>query len=169
MPYDKTTTTRSTETHQNKALLIFGCAASLAGIISLLASLSDSDIAPGIIIFWILVGAGLLTAYFVTRADKTYLYTTDNTAFIFYNNKPSLEEVDTFITEVINTRNEQLLLKYGMPNKNLPYASQLENLNWLLNIQAITLNDYNDKVAQLNNIFNTTSGKSSIGFSAVKD
>ncbi len=169
MPFEKITTTRRTETHQNKALLVFGCAASLAGIITLLASFSDSGIASGVMVFWILLGGGLLTAYFLTRAHKTYLYTTDNTAFIFYIDKPSRDEVNIFITDLISIRNEHLILKYGIPNKNLPYASQPENFNWLLNIQAIALTDYNEKVALLNTLFTTASGKSSIGFSSVKD
>jgi len=68
----------------------------------------------------------------------TYLYTTENKLIEFYSNIPSNTEVANFIENVINERNIYLLSKYGSINRNLEYAPQLDNLNWLLNTKAIS-------------------------------
>ena len=167
--FEKITTTKTYHTSQNKALLIFACVCFIAGILTFGASFSDASISAGTILIWLFIGGVLLFSYIKTKANKIFLYTTDNTAFIFYSNKPSNEAVEEFINEIIKTRNINLITKHGSPNRNLQYASQLENLNWLLNIQALSLETYNAKVDLLNSMFNTGGGKSSIGFTSVKE
>ena len=167
--FEKITTTKKYNTNQNKPLLFLACIFFVAGLISFIASSSDSSVSATTTLIWLLLGGCCLFAYFKTRIYRIFLYTSDNTAFIFNRDKPSREEVENFIDNIIKKRNISLVAKYGNPNRNLQYASQLENLNWLLNIQAITLDDYNTKVGLLNSLFSTTSGKSNIGFASAKD
>ena len=169
VPFEKITTTKTYHTSQNKALLIFACVCLIAGILTFIASFSDASVNAGTILIWLFLGGVLLFFYLKTKTNKIFLYTTDNTAFIFYSNKPSNEAVEEFINAIIKTRNINLITKFGNPNRNLQYASQLENLNWLLNIQALSLETYNSIVDLLNSMFNTSGGKSSIGFTSVKE
>jgi hypothetical protein len=166
--FEKITTTKTYYTQQNKALLFLSCIFFVAGFISFGASFSDSSVSAVTILVWLFLAGCCLFAYFKTRVYKIYLYTSDNTALIFNRDKPSRQEVESFIDNIIKTRNTNLITKYGNPNRNLQYASQLENLNWLLNVQAMTLDDYNMKVNLLNSLFNTTSG-SGIGFTSAKN
>ncbi len=92
------------------------------------------------------------------------MYTTENKFIDFYSDRPSSEEVSKFIENVIAERNLYLISKYGNINRNLEYGPQLDNLNWLLNSKAISKKKYDEKLNELNLLFNSNQANSPIGF-----
>jgi len=60
-----------------------------------------------------------------------------------YKEIPNKTEVYNFIEELIIARNEYLKTNYTRIDKNLSYESQFSKLEWLKNIEAISITEFN--------------------------
>lgn len=162
--FEQIKTDRITEVDHNIGLLI---GASVIGAIGLLIFFIDfsegNDLSATPI--WLGISTALFICYISTKKKKLYLQLTDAKPIEFFANKDSIEDVRNFLDLLIVHRNSYLVSKYGNVNKYLEYPAQFENLNWLLNMRAISKKIYDEKVEQLNNTFNNHSSNKPIGFS----
>ncbi len=163
--FEQLKTNKASEVEHNKFLVVCASLATFFTICLFAASQSDKTIETSTTLFWAFVSVVLFSVYFLLRTKKTYLYTTDNKFIDFYSDKPSTEEVSRFIENLLNERNSFLVSRYGNPNRNLEYAPQLENLNWLLNTKAISKAKYDEKLMELNSLFGSHQNVNPIGFS----
>jgi hypothetical protein len=109
-------------------------------------------------------GVALFFVYLFTRRRKIRLLTTDHHPIDFDVKKHSIDKVNDFIDILFKERNEYLSSKYGIPTRNLDYAVQLNNFNWLLSTRAISKQAYDDKIKELNALFGSTASTKPIGF-----
>ncbi|OIQ97371.1 hypothetical protein GALL_206310 [mine drainage metagenome] len=161
--FEQIKTNKASEIDHNKFLLVCANIAAFFFLLFFIMSFSDRTIEGSTIIFWLVTSLAIFIIYFFSRSKKIYLYTTENKLIEFYADKPNENEVNEFIEELLNERTTYLVSKYGNPNRNLEYAPQLDNLNWLLNVKAITKSTYDEKIRELNSLFNNISN-SPIGF-----
>jgi hypothetical protein len=87
---------------------------------------------------------------------KSSFYLADNNnqnAIRFLIDKPSKEELSDFINSLKLERKKVLIAKYGQITNLLSYEQQLNSLNWLSSAQALSKEEYESKVAQLNSLF----------------
>jgi hypothetical protein len=80
----------------------------------------------------------------------------NSNALEFLVNKPSEEEVEVFIHNLIHTRRSYLLEKFGGFNRLLSYEQQYHNLMWLTDTDVITNEEYLEKLEELNHLFSIT-------------
>ncbi|HET9057861.1 MAG TPA: hypothetical protein VFN30_13530 [Chitinophagaceae bacterium] len=164
-PFEQIKTNKATITEQNKgALAVAGVFAAIALFVFVL-NFSDKTVDPIAVPLWLSISLIGFFYYFRTRVKKVYLQTTENVKLEFLANKPSIEDVEQFIQQILKERNGYLLSKYGQLTRNLEFATQFDNLNWLLNNRVLTKQGYDDKIQELNKLFNPNLGSKPIGFS----
>jgi hypothetical protein len=143
----------------NKALLVI---ATIMAVISIISFAYDGMDFSALICFAL---SGLLYyLYYKTRVKKLYVSTSDGQPLFFVADNPNLEEVAAFVDAVYAARNVYLLSKYSNLTKHVDYASQLNNLNWLLNNRVLSKGQYDQKIEELNSLFNSPLGNKPIGF-----
>ena len=164
--YEEITTERVSFKEENTTIfaiaIAFGC---MSGF-GILITLSEAFRYQLLNLFLIIPTIGLFIYYLKAKKHKIHLFTTRNRVIEFFSNAQEKEEVKQFIEELLNQRNIFLFEKYGQPTRNLDYAQQLANLNWLLNSRAITKPQYDEKLQLLNSLFNINTPSKPIGFAA---
>ena len=109
-----------------------------------------------------------LAIFFFTFKHSFFLATQDNKSAIeFLTYKPSKQELQEFINKIKNKRKDYLLDKYGQITKMLSYQEQYHSLLWLSDNDVITKEEYDNKLQQLNAMFNPTTHV--IGFQTRRD
>ena len=107
---------------------------------------------------WAMGGITFILLYFLHRPKVFFLKTYSGRYIKFLVSKdPS--EIQSFIADVLKKRNEYLKIKYGMPNPHLNYDSQFSNLNILQKERVISMEEYKEKIEELNRLFNQTAPK----------
>ncbi len=101
-----------------------------------------SDIV-GVSIF-LTIGLAILAFYLYTKEEFWKLTLADNQEIYIPKNTPSSLEVSKFIETLILKRNNYLKDNYAIIDENVDYLSQLENLKWLLNLDAITKIEFDE-------------------------
>lgn len=163
-PFEQIKTNKAFVTEQAKgALAVAGVFAGIAVFVFVL-SFSDNTVEPIAVPLWLSISLIVFFYYFKTRVRKVYLQTTENVTLDFLATKPSKEDVEEFIQQLLAERNTYLLSKYGQLTRHLDYASQFDNLNWLLNNRVFTKQAYDDKIQELNKLFNMNLESKPIGF-----
>jgi hypothetical protein len=105
-------------------------------------------------LFYFIFSIGCFIVFILSYKSSFYLAKQDNkNAIEFLNNKPSKQELETFIAELKLRRNKALLIRYGQLSKMISYEQQYNNLLWLQNNDALTIEEYNAKLAELNSLF----------------
>ncbi len=165
-PFEQIKTNRATALDHNKGVLTLAFVFAGIALFVFILSLSDKTVEWIAVPIWVTISLVLFVVYFWTRAKKFYLQTTENRIIAFLANKTNLDEVNDFIEQLLIERNLYLVSKYGNLNRNLEFGPQLENLNWLLNNRAISKAKYDEKVQELNILFNSHLSNKPIGFSA---
>ena len=95
-----------------------------------------------------------VVVFFMTYERSFYLADNDSkNAIKFLIDKPSKQELNDFIDKLKIERKKVLLTKYGQLTNLLSYERQLNSLNWLDSIEALSNKEYEDKISQLNFIF----------------
>lgn len=163
IPFEQVKTNKSFVFEHNKSCLglaiFFGALALFVLILGIL------DVAePSAFPIWSLISAGLFVIYYRSRGHKLFIETTDGNSLVFILTNENNEEVIAFVELLIQARNKYLLSKYSQLNRNLEYGGQLENLNWLLNTRALSKEQYDAKVVELNTLFHTHTSNKPIGF-----
>ena len=77
----------------------------------------------------------------------------------FKPDSPSKEKVKMFIDELINKRNQVLIMKFGNISRKLPYETQHERILWLNGIGVFSNLEVEEKKKELNFIFGSDGGK----------
>ena len=167
LTYEKLTSNRTFVVEASRPLIGFSIFFAVIGVIVFIAWGTGANVADSAAPFWLLLAAVLFTIYFFTRSKKVYIRTTENQVLDFYSDKPSKPELDEFIEALMAERNKYLFSKYAQLTRHLEYASQLDSLNWLLNSQVITKTKYDEKVKELNVLFDNPRATSPIGFSSI--
>lgn len=163
-PFEVICTSKATILDHNKTTLVIAYIFAIITIIVFIAGFFDPTVEIIAAPIWALISIVLFIYYYKTKKKKTYLQTTDNRTIEFVIEDGPHDTVDNFIHELINERNTYLISKYGNINRHLEYNPQLENLNWLLNARVISKAQYDEKIQELNALFNGNSGTKSIGF-----
>lgn len=101
---------------------------------------------------WALAGIVFITLFFIHR-PKVYLIATTTGTYIPFPICGESEAVQTFIAKVFEHRDAYLKVKYGHPNPHLSYDAQFSNFNILQREDIITLEEYEEKIALLNHMF----------------
>jgi hypothetical protein len=143
----------------NKALLVFAVIMTILSIIILGSNGPDS---PSLV--YLAIGGVFGYFYYKSRVRKLYLSTSDGQTLFLLADIPNRDDVVSFVETVYSARNRYLLSKYSTLTKHVDYASQLNNLNWLLNNRVLSKGEYDAKVQELNSLFNSTPGSTPIGF-----
>ena len=165
-PFEQIKTNRATALDHNKGVLTLALVFAGIALLVFIMSFTDQTIEWIAAPLWGIISLGLFAIYFRTRKRKFYLQTTENKIIAFVTSKNTFDTVNDFIEELIAERNLYLISKYGNLTKNLEYGHQLESLNWLLNNRAISKEKYDEKVNELNILFNSHLSNKPIGFSA---
>ena len=163
-PFEKITGNKIYLVEDSKLAMVLGAGFALLSLILFISSFSNTDIEKVAAPIWLAASVISFLVYVKTKKRKLFLKTSENQTIEFYNDKPSREEVDAFIKELIEHRNDYLNTKYGQPSKRLEFGQQIENFNWLLNTRVISRVEYDEKVNTLNAMFNITPGENKIGF-----
>jgi hypothetical protein len=107
---------------------------------------------------WATGGIAFILLYFLHRPKIFFLKTYAGRYIKFLVSKDS-SEIQSFIADVLKKRNDYLKIKYGMPNPHLNYDSQFSNLNILQKERVISMEEYKEKIDELNRLFNQTAPK----------
>src|ERR1041384_6906526 len=86
-----------------------------------------------------------------------YLLKTYSGKSIRFRIKRNEQSVFDFTNKIIESRNKYIRLKYGQPNLHLPYDSQFSNFNILSREGIMTTEECQQKIEELNRLFNQTS------------
>lgn len=122
----------------------------------------DKDIEPEASFVWIFFGVVL--TFFGVKLNENYwkIYTTNNQYLKFFKKLPNEKKVNEFLDEFYKKRNSYLIETYGNINPNLDYEKQYNNIVWLKTVKAFSENDFNEKILELEEVFNKRVNK--IGF-----
>ena len=165
-PFERIRTNRATALDHNRGALTLAFIFAGIALLVFIMSFTDKTVEWIAVPLWATISLGLFVFYFRTRKKKLYLQTTENKVIEFLANKDTLDTVTVFVENVLTERNLYLISKYATLNRNLEYATQLDNLNWLLNNRAISKEKYDEKVQELNTLFNSHLTNKPIEFSA---
>ncbi|MBF8456747.1 hypothetical protein IV494_06080 [Kaistella sp. G5-32] len=122
----------------------------------------DKNIEEEAFVFWAIVATILLALGILFLQNFWKINLAGGSFLKIYKNSPAKSEVDHFIEELFNRRNEYLKKMYGHINPNLDYENQHNNFRWLLNMKVFSTLEFEEKVRSLDEIFNKNSTK--IGF-----
>ncbi|MCU0336010.1 MAG: hypothetical protein MUF62_13380 [Chitinophagaceae bacterium] len=164
--FEQIKTNRATVLDHNKGALILAFVFAGIALLVFFMALTDKTVEREAVPIWATISIGLFVFYFLTKKRKVYLQTTENKAIEFLANNDNLDTINDFIENVLTERNLYLVSKYATLNRNLEYVTQFDNLNWLLNHRAISKEKYDEKVQELNSLFDSHLTKKPIGFTA---
>lgn len=112
-------------------------------------------------LFYFVAGALCFLTYLFTYKRVFHLTRVDNTnAVAFLIDKPSKNELQNFIQQLKDKRKDYLVTKYGSLTSMLPYDQQHQNLLWLNNNEALSHEEYTEKMEELNRLFRSSPGVS---------
>lgn len=104
---------------------------------------------------WVTLSLCCALCYFILPR-KLYYLKTFKEKFIRFRIKNNETDISAFIEEVLKKRDAYLKMKYGVPNPLLSYDHQYSNFNILLSEKIFSPDEYNNKVNDLNQLFNQT-------------
>ena len=125
---------------------------------------AGGDTEKNVFVVYLILSIMCAVVYGMTFKNSFYLATNNNdNAVEFLVDKPSQGELKLFIEGLKEERKNWLLKKYGSLNKLVSYEQQLNTLNWLNNVEALTKEEYEFKLEELNHVF--TRATPIVGFS----
>ena len=140
-------------TINNNSLFIAVCLIIL-GTLFLLGSLAE--ISP----LLILIGLVFLVTTFILRKKTITIASFDGNVIELYFTNRNKPEITAFANQIIDSSNSFLLNKYSKLDRDLPIDNQLSNLDFLLNREIITEEEFEN----LKNQLLGRNTKSKIGF-----
>lgn len=164
-PFEQIKTNKATVLDHNKGALTLAFAFAGIALFAFILGFIDKTIESMGAHWWLMISIILFIVYFKTKRKKIYLQTNENKIIEFHADKSNLHNVTIFIEQLLIERNTYLVSRYGNLNRNLEFGTQLDNLNWLLNSRAISKVQYDEKIQELNALFNGNTGSKPIGFS----
>jgi hypothetical protein len=114
--------------------------------------------------FHILASMICVLVYLLTYKRGYFLVQPGNrNALQFFYDKPSQSELDNFIAAIKEKRNNVLCSQFGKINSLLPYQQNHSNLLWLYNNDALTKEEFDKKLVELDSGFKNPK-ENKIGF-----
>ena len=98
---------------------------------------------PVVIVAYVIFGT-MIAITFVFSLKKEIHLTGGAINVTFFQNSPSKEEVDKFISLIISLSKQILLKKYAKIDADLPEDTMMTQFNWLKNRELITEEEYID-------------------------
>ncbi|MBF4494810.1 hypothetical protein IR010_19885 [Flavobacterium sp. MR2016-29] len=139
---------KTTYKSSNSALLIisifiFG----LAGLLFLIRN--DKDYESGTWEAVLFMGVVLFIIYFIMN-ENSWKIRTNNKGYIFlFKKRPNEKSVDEFISTLFLERDNYLKERYLNLDPNLSYETQVNDLKWLLNVEAINKKEFDKSYEDL--------------------
>jgi hypothetical protein len=122
----------------------------------------DKEFSPYIWIYFAISFISSCIFHFLYK-ENVWKLRLQNYTYIFINSKyPSTAEVGSFIDELYSQRKKYLRETYLHINKNLSYETQFNNLSFLKKNEAITPDEYQKFLSELDTLFKED--KKPIGF-----
>lgn len=153
--YEHITNKKKIQSTINNNSLFIGVCFVILGTLFLLGSLAE--ISP----LLILIGLVFLVITFITRKKTIKIACFDGNIIELYFTNKNKPEITAFANQIIDSSNSFLLNKYSKLDKDLPIENQLSNLDFLLNREIITEEEFEN----LKNQLLGRNTKSKIGFS----
>lgn len=138
------------------SLLTFG----VSGILFNVRNEKDSD--PDIWIGAAFTAVILLILYFLMNENSWKIRTRNNGHIYLFKKIPNENVTNQFITTLFDERDNYLQEKYLSLDPNLSYQTQFHNLQWLLNVEAISKKEFDKYYLDLQLLYAPKRG--SIGF-----
>lgn len=169
IPFENILINRTSQFTHNTTALLIGIVVFVTSIILFISFFRNGNVGMDAGTFWMLVSTGIFIYYYRSRSRKMYLSNSDGSYIIFIYEKKNQNQVDNFINQIIQKRNKYLTEKYTTLNKHLSFASQHDNLNWMLNIKVISKEQFDKSILELNKLYGGNQGQSPIGFKRQED
>lgn len=102
----------------------------------------DKDYEEGTWVIALFMAILLLIIFFIMH-ENSWKIRTSNKGYIFlFKKKPDEKSVEEFIWSLFEQRDNYLKEKYVSLDPNLSYETQVSDLKWLLNVEAISKKDF---------------------------
>ncbi|KAF2326601.1 hypothetical protein [Flavobacterium ginsenosidimutans] len=138
------------------SLFIFG----ITGISFYFRNDKDSD--PDAWIAFAFIAIVLFTIYFFMNENSWKIRTYNNGQLLLFKKHPNKNLVDEFITTLFLERDNYLRERYLSLDPNLDYATQVNDLRWLLNVEVISKDEFDQYYSDLKLLYVPKRG--TIGF-----
>jgi hypothetical protein len=138
------------------SLMIFG----IAGILFTIRNDKGSD--PTLWIAATSMAILLLSLYFLMNENSWKIRTHNNGNLYIFKKKPNENAANEFISTLFYERDHYLQEKYLSLDANLSYETQVNDLKWLLNVEAISKKEFDEYYSDLKLLYAPKRG--SIGF-----
>ena len=120
----------------------------LLAITLFISSFTDNTISIDDSLFYLLPGIACLLVFLYTRKEKLYLLGEKKSLPLLYNKK-YIYDIHQFVDEVIEKRNQYFKEKYAVVDTSIVPEQQIGKFRWLKEEGAITEEEYNDFIGQL--------------------
>jgi hypothetical protein len=156
VPFENIKSDRFFLKHRSPMLLILAGVVLMIFVLIVADSNKNNTQYPSINNFtWPILSLLFLGSYFFLQ-PRVYFLKTFTGKYIKFNIRKNEMEVAEFVREIITRRNEYLLLKYGTPSSYLSYDAQYSNFNIMAREGIITVQEFHEKIDELNSIFKQT-------------
>jgi hypothetical protein len=158
--FEQLRTNRTTIVKHQVGLLIAFC---FTSFVALLAIASNAGSYIGL---WIAIASVFGICYFKTRTQVLVVQTTEEVPLEFHAVAREMQAAEAFLELVFAARTVYLISRWGKISPHLEYNGQLENLNWLLSNRIMPKEQYDEKIAELDALFDSQRSKLPFDFSS---
>lgn len=114
---------------------------------------NDKDVEPYMWIAHAFMAVVLLTIYVVMRENSWKIKTYNKGYLYLFKNKPNENVVNEFIATLFSERDNYLKQTYLNLDPNLSYETQVNDLKWLRNVEAITKEEFDKFYGDLKSLY----------------
>lgn len=110
---------------------------------------NDKDSDPEMWIAFTILGIVLLAIYFFMNENSWKIRTHNNGYLFLFKNSPNANVVNEFISKLFIERDKYLKEQYLSLDPNLSYETQVNDLKWLRNVEAISKKEFDEYYSDL--------------------
>lgn len=114
---------------------------------------NDKDTDPDMWIGILFPAVILLVIYIIMRENSWKIRLYNNSFIYLFKVKPNENTVDEFITTLFEERDNYLRKTYLNLDPNLSYETQVNDLKWLRNVEAISKDEFDKFYEDLKSLF----------------
>ena len=104
----------------------------------------EHSFSPWVVIIVDVFFTGIFVLYLFGRKEKDLILKGGFSELTFFQDKPSIDEVNRFVNELIARSKKILIEKYGTIDPDLPEDTMMNQLIWLKNRDLISEDTYNE-------------------------
>lgn len=140
--------------HSKGGWLIAAIIFIILAIILFFLEKNGNDTDRGAFVVYIVLSIISFIMYFTSYKNTFFLTNTDNTNGIeFLADKPNKIQVEEFVANLKKERDLFLINRYGQMTKFLSYEQQFNTLIWLNRTEALSKDEYEKKLEELQLLF----------------